>query len=147
MPDLRERRIALLVLVLVLILNAVSLSAELTVGRVTGNDNVSHWALIQDLVHAIETGQNPLDFWSPAAGLGTPVIRTYQPLAHIVVVIAYFALGKTVPLLTVFMWVRFLAMVCLPAAFFASLRLMEFAPFTAAAGAILAPLISTANFY
>src|SRR5580765_1549204 len=134
MPVPSEQRAALLVLILVLILSAVSLSAELTVGRVTGNDNISHWALIQELVRAVETGQNPLDFWSPAAGLGSPVIRTYQPLAQIIVALVYFALGKTVSLLTVFVWVRFLAIACFPAAVFGGLRLMDFPPLTAAAG-------------
>ena len=57
MPVLSEQRIALVVLFLVLILNAVSLSAELRVGSVTGNDNVSHLALIEGIVHALERGR------------------------------------------------------------------------------------------
>ena len=74
-------------------------------------------------------------------------MRTYQPLAHLLVAAVYFALGKSVSLLTVFLWVRFLAIVLLPAAFFGCVRLLGFPPLTAAAAAVLAPLISTANLY
>src|SRR5439155_3246713 len=88
-----ERRFALILPIAVLLVNAVSLSAELTVGRVTGNDNISHWSLLQGMVRAVENGENPLDFWSPEASLGSPIMRTYQPLAHALVAVIYFALA------------------------------------------------------
>lgn len=144
---IREQRFALFVLLAVVLVHAVSLSAELTLGRVTGNDNISHLSLLKGMVRAVETGQNPLDFWSPEASLGSPILRTYQPLAHALVALIYFALGKTVSLTTVFLWVRYLSIVLLPAGFFAAARLMGFSPLTAAASALLAPLLSTANFY
>ncbi len=114
---------------------------------ITGNDNVSHLALVKGMVRAVENGQNPLDFWSPEVSFGSAPIRTYQPLAHALVVLVYFGLGKSVSLLTVFVWVRYLSIVLLPAGFFAAARLMEFPPLTAAAAAILAPLISTDAWY
>ncbi len=132
---------------MVLVINAIALSAELRVGRITGNDNVSHLALVKGMVRAVENGQNPLDFWSPEVSFGSAPIRTYQPLAHALVVLAYFGLGKSVSLLTVFVWVRYLSIVLLPAGFFAAARLMEFPPLTAAAAAMLAPLISTDAWY
>src|ERR1039458_7034151 len=143
----RDRQLALLLLTIVLVGNAVALSAELSIGRMTGNDNISHLALLKGMVHAVETGQNPLDFWSPEASFGSPVMRTYQPLAHVLVTLVYFALGKTVSLVTVFAWVRYLSLVLLPAGFFAAARLLELSPLTAAASALLAPLLSTANMY
>jgi hypothetical protein len=59
----------------------------------------------------------------------------------------YFGLGKTVSLLTVFVWIRYLSIVLLPAGFFAAALLLELPPLTAAAAAILAPLISTDAWY
>ena len=61
--------------------------------------------------------------------------------------LAYFALGKSVGLMTVFVWVRFLSVVLLPLSFFAAARLMGLRPLTAAAAALLAPLISTNFLY
>jgi hypothetical protein len=142
-----ERRLALGILLAVLLINAVALSAELYIGAVNGSDNVGHWAMIQGMTQAVETGANPLDFWSPELAFGAPAMRTYQPLAHALVVLAWFAMGKTVSLLTVFLWVRYLAIVLLPAAFFAAATLLDLPPLTAAAAAILAPLIATNNFY
>ena len=91
-----ERRFAWALLCVVLVVNAIALSAELRVGRITGNDNVSHLALVKGMARAVENGANPLDFWSPEASFGSAPIRTYQPLAHALVVLVYFALGKTV---------------------------------------------------
>ena len=120
-----ERRFAWALLCVVLVVNAIALSAELRVGRITGNDNVSHLALVKGMARAVENGENPLDFWSPEVSFGSAPIRTYQPLAHALVVLVYFALGKTVSLLTVFVWIRYLSIVLLPGAFFAAALLLE----------------------
>jgi hypothetical protein len=74
-------------------------------------------------------------------------MRTYQPLAHALVALVYFALGKTVSLVTAFVWIRYLSVVLLPAGFFAAALLLELSPLTAAASAMLAPLISTDAWY
>jgi hypothetical protein len=47
--------------------------------------------------------------------------------------LVYFMLGKTVSLVTVFGWMRYLWVVLLPAGFFAAARLLELPPLTAAA--------------
>ncbi len=80
------------------------------------------------MVQAVERGENPLDCWSGEWSLGYPVLRTYQPLAHALVALVYFALGKSVGLMTVFVWVRFLSVVLLPLSFFLAARLMGLGP-------------------
>ncbi len=147
MNPTQERKLALFLLLIVLVVNGVALSAELSMGAVNGTDNISHWALLQGMVHTVETGGNPLDFWSGEGSFGAATMRTYQPLAHALVALLYFALGKTVPLMTVFLWVRYLAMVLLPLGFFAAAEMLELPPMTALVGAALAPLISTNAFY
>lgn len=143
----REDSLALLLLVAVLIANAAGLWPELSISRVDLNDNVYHFTLIERIVHAIDRGENPLDCWSPEWTMGFPVLRIYQPLAHLLVVLIYFSLGKTVSLMTVFVWIRFLSQVLLPLSFFAAARLMGLPRLTAAAAAILAPLVSTNFLY
>src|ERR1035441_10798095 len=94
-------------------MSAAGLWPELSISRVDLNDNVFHFTLVERMVQAVEHGENPLDCWSPEWSLGYPVLRTYQPLAHTLVVLVYFALGKSVGLMTVFVWIRFLAVVLL----------------------------------
>lgn len=134
-------------LLAVLACNAVGLWPELAVSRVDLNDNVSHFAMVERMVQAAEHGEDPLDCWSPEWSFGYPMLRVYQTLPHGMVAAAYFLLGKTVPLMTVFVWVRFLAVVLLPLSFFAAARLLELGPATALAAALLAPLISTSGLY
>ena len=147
MPFSRERLLALAVLLVVLVVNGIGLRAELEISRVDQNDNASHYPFIARMVHVTETGGNPLDFWCPEWSLGFPMLRTYQPLAHVIVAAAYFALAKKVTLMTVFVWVRYLAVVLLPLSFFAAAWLMDLGPLTAAAAALLAPLVSTNLLY
>ena len=147
MKPSRENLLALALLLTVLVVNAAGLWPELSISRVDLNDNVLHFTLVERIVQAVERGENPLDCWSPEWSLGYPVLRTYQPLSHALVALVYFALGKSVGLMTIFVWVRFLSVVLLPLSFFAAARLMGLRPLTAAAAAILAPLVSTNFLY
>jgi hypothetical protein len=145
--SIREGHLAGLLVCAVISINAIGLWPELSVSRVDLNDNVFHYSLIQGMAKAVERGANPLDFWSPEWSLGYPVFRTYQPVAHALVVLAYFALGKTVSLMTLFVWIRFLSVALLPLTFFAAGRLVRLTPLEAAAAALLAPLVSTNLLY
>src|SRR5262245_36671812 len=143
----RESRIALLALFAVLLLNGALLRPELAISRVDLNDNVYHFTLIERMAQALRQGENPLDCWSSEWSLGYPVLRTYQPLAHLLVLGAWLILGKSVSLMTVFVWSRFLAAALLPLSFFVAARLLRMRPITAAAAAMLAPLVSTNYLY
>jgi len=142
-----QRRTALCLLAAILILNAIGLTPELTISRVDLNDNVFHYPLIADMVRQMERGANPLDWWAPEWTMGYPVLRTYQPLGHLIVALTYFALFKSVSLMTVFVWVRFLSVLLLPLTFFITARLLSLSWLTAAAAALLAPLISSAGLF
>ncbi len=147
MKPSRENLLALVLLLAVLAANAAALWPEISISRVDLNDNVFHFTLVERMVQAVERGENPLDCWSPEWSLGYPVLRTYQPLAHSLVALCYFTLGKSVGLMTIFVWARFLSLVLLPLSFFAAARCMGLPPLTAAASAMLAPLISTNFLY
>src|SRR5271165_5402443 len=143
----RERLLALFLLLAVLVVNAAALWPEISVSRVDLNDNVFHFTLVERMVEAIQRGEDPLDCWSPEWSFGYPVLRLYQPLAHGIVALLYFALGKSLGLMTIFVWVRFLSVALLPLSFFVASRRMGFPPLTAAASALLAPLLSTNFLY
>jgi hypothetical protein len=143
----REDWLARAVLLVVVIVNAAGLWPELSISRVDLNDNVSHYAFIARIVQTLERGGNPLDTWSPEWTFGFPVLRVYQPLAHLLVAALYFLFAKSVALMTVFVWVRFLAVVLFPLSFYATARLFQFPLPAALAAAALAPLISSNGLY
>jgi hypothetical protein len=139
--QISEKRLSMAILLLVVLVQAVVLAPELVTAAYRTNDSVSHYALISGMVKAIERGESPLDFWSAETSLGLPLARWYQPLSHLLVVGVYFALGKGVALMTIFLWAKYLSMVLLPVSFYLCARWLEFAPLEAAATALLAPLL------
>ena len=120
---------------------------DLAASRVDLNDNVSHFAMIERIVDTIARGGNPLDAWSPEWTFGFPMLRDYQTLAHLLVAAVYLALGKTVSLMTVFCWTRFLAVVLLPLSFYAAARLTELGRPAALSAAVMTPLIASNGLF
>jgi hypothetical protein len=147
MENLRKHWIAFGVLSAVLAWSAAGLWPDVAISRVDLNDNVSHFAMIERIVHTIEHGDNPLDTWSPEWTSGFPMLRVYQPLAHFLVAAIYFLLGKSVSLMTVFAWVRFLAVLTFPLTFYATARLLDLSEAAALGAAVASPLISSAGLY
>jgi hypothetical protein len=147
MAPAREKRLSLLVLAAVILITAIGLWPETSTTYLDRNDNISHFTLIQGMVNAIEQGRNPLDFWSAETVFGYPEIRVYQPLAHVIVVLVYFLLGKSVSLMTAFVWVRFLSLVLLPLTFYATARLLEMSSWTAVIAAAMSPLLAAPALY
>jgi hypothetical protein len=143
----RQDLVVLGVLFVTIAWSAACLWPELSIGRVDLNDNVTHYAYVNRIVQTIERGGNPLDTWSPEWTFGFPVLRVYQPLAHLLVAAIYFLLVKSVALTTVFIWVRFLAVVLLPLSFYAFARLLELRLPVALAAAVMSPLISSAGLF
>jgi hypothetical protein len=133
----------LLVAAAAVLAGALALRAELVIGHHDWNDGVFHLALADRLVQAIERGENPLDFWVGGWNLGYPVARTYPTLAHLALAGLYFALGRSVPLVTVFVWMRYLLVVLFPLTVYGSARLLRVPAVMAAAAALVAPLVAT----
>ena len=142
-----ENRLAAFTLFVALAISLVALRPELAITRADLNDNVFHYTLAERMVEAVERGENPLDFWASEWSLGYPVFRTYQPLAHGMVALLYFALGKSVALPVLFAWVRYLLLALLPLTFYAAARLLTFNPLAAAAAAVVSPLVATGGLY
>jgi hypothetical protein len=128
-------------------LNAIALAPELAIGRFDLNDSIFHYTMSERMVQAFERGENPLDCWVSEWTLGYPVSRTYQPLGHLTVAVVYIGLGKLVSLMTVFGWIRYLAVALLPFTIYIAGRQFHMNPSSAAAAALISPLISTNGLY
>lgn len=120
---------------------------ELSVGRFDLNDSVFHYTMVHRMVQAIDRGENPLDCWVSEWTFGYAVSRTYQPLGHLLVAVIHIASGRTVSAMTAFIWVRYLAVVLFPLTIFWGARLFQLSENTAAAAALLSPLVSTNGLF
>ena len=138
---------AVFILLFIVAVSATGMWPDLAASRIDLNDNISHFALIERIVGTVEHGGNPLDAWSPEWTFGFPMLRLYQTLAHLLVAGVYFALGKSVSLMTVFVWVRFLAVVLLPVSFYFAARMLDLGRPAALAAAAMAPLISSNGLF
>src|SRR5215469_9304654 len=127
MDVLREKRNAFLALAAILLVHAFALRGEFSASRLDHNDSLDHFTFVQGMV------------WPMDGPFGFPIVRDYQPLSHLLVALIYFALVKTVPLITVFAAVRYLAMVLLPLTFYAAARWLEMPRGARLAAAALAP--------
>ncbi len=143
----RKIRWAWLWVVLVVVGQGWWLRHELAISRADLNDNVLHFTLIERMVEAVERGEHPADFWVSEWTLGYPVPRTYQILGHGVVAGGYLALGKTVDLMTLFCWTRWLLLCLLPLSVMACARGLGLRPTVAAASATLIPLLSSGGLF
>ena len=111
-PESGEHRPALLLVAAVVAIQAIALAHELSISRFDLNDNVLHYRLTARVAETLERGGNPFDFWVSEWTLGYPVPRTYQPLGHLAVAGTWLALGKSVGLMTLFAWARYLLLSC-----------------------------------
>ena len=144
---LASRQLAWLILLLWTLLHAVALRHEVTITTADLNDNVYHYRLVARMVEALESGENPLDCWVSEWSFGYPVSRTYQPLGHIVPALAYLGLGKSISLLTLFVWIRYLLVCLFPLTIYYTSRLLHLDRPAAVAAALVAPLLATNGLY
>ena len=142
-----SREISWGVVILWTLIHAFALRHELTITTVDLNDNVYHYTLAARMAQALESGENPLDCWASEWSLGYPVPRTYQPLGHIVAALAYLAVGKSISLLTLFVWVRYLLLSLFPLTLYCSCRLLRLDRYGAVAAALAAPLLATNGLF
>lgn len=130
-----------------LIAGAIALAPELDIARVDLNDSVFHFTIADRLVQRLAAGLPVLDFWMPEWSFGYPVVRDYQPLAHWLVVAVHFGTLRQVPVDVAFAFLRWLLLALFPLSAYAGCRLLNLRPLSAAAVAILSPLISAPNLY
>lgn len=132
---------------LAVIAGAIALAPELEIARVDLNDSIFHFTIADAIVQRAAAGKPVLDFWMPEWSFGYPVVRDYQPLAHWLVAVAHFATFRQISVAEIFTILRWLLLALFPLSAFAGCRMMSLRPMTAAAVALLSPLLSAPNLY
>src|SRR4051794_8197778 len=138
----RERWLSRAIVAAVGVVNAGALAPELTIGLVNLNDTVFHFTIVDRLA-----AQPALDFWMPEWSFGYPVLRDYQPLAHWLAVAAHLLTFRQFPLDVLFAFLRWALLALFPLTAYIACRWLPMPPMTAAAVAILAPLVASPNLY
>lgn len=139
---MNERWGARALVALVVIVNAAALAPELDIGRVNLNDTVFHFTILDRLVQA-----PALEFWMPEWSFGYPVLRGYQPLGHWLAASVHFATFQQFPLDVLFAFLRWALLAIFPLTAYLACRWLPMPPMTAAAVALLAPLVASPNLY
>lgn len=137
-----DRTLPALLVVAACLFNAFAYLTELRDAAPDVNDDVFHFGLITRMNAAWDAGGNPLDTWIADWGQGFPVLRYYQHMPHFLVVLAYRALGGTIPLHAVFDGMTWLLLMLMPLTFYAGSRRLGAAPMTAACVALCVPLLA-----
>ena len=137
-----ERSLPALLVVAACLFNALAYLSELQDAAPDINDDVFHFGLVSRMNAAWDAGGHPLDTWIADWGQGFPVLRYYQHLPHFAVVLAYRALGGTIPLHAVFDGVTWLLLALMPLTFYAGSRRLGATPITAGCVALCVPLLA-----
>lgn len=116
--------------------NLWSLRATLT--PVAYLDDASiHEQMVRYATGAFQAGRSPLSGWFPYLGLGSPQFLHYQSLGAMITGLA----GTVVGADTAFRWSLWLLLGLWPVVIYASARIFRLSPWTAAAAALVSPLL------
>ncbi|OQA17051.1 MAG: hypothetical protein BWY64_02293 [bacterium ADurb.Bin363] len=102
------------ILIVAVCFNLYCLFPEISLITPDMNDNVFHYGLILRLGDALKAGETFWDCWVPYWTMGFPVFHYYQFLPHLIVIIIYTLLGKTVQLFTLFKIIQYLLLSTFP---------------------------------
>jgi len=140
-PFTVARLLPLILVAAACLFNLATYRAELTVAAPRVNDDVFHLALIERMDQAWDEGGNPLDTWVGYWGQGFPVLRYYQHLPHLSVVVAHRILCGAVPLDALFDGLRLLLLALLPLSLYIGSRRLGASALAAGFVALCAPLL------
>jgi hypothetical protein len=107
------------------------------------NDSSLHYAMLRWARYQIDQGRVPLDGWFPYLGTGLPQFTHYQSLPHLISAYAAGIFGTE----TTFFWSLYLLLAFWPISVYLGTRLLGWSRWTAAAAALIAPVLMSASSY
>ena len=107
------------------------------------NDSSLHFAMLRWARYQIDQGRIPLDGWFPYLGMGLPQFHHYQSLPHLISAYISLVVGTD----TTYYWSLYLLLAFWPISVYVGTRLLGWDRWTAAAAALVAPLLFSATSY
>ena len=138
-----EKRIALSLLFIAIIFNAIFLWSEVAVKTFNLNDEVLHQTSAKQASLALKGGANPSDFWFSQIELGYPLFHYYQHLPQVALATIDQITGKFFPLSRLFDLSLYLFLVFFPLSIFWAALRFGFDYLTSGFSALVASLLST----
>ncbi len=142
-----KKGIAISLLFLAIVFNAVLLWSEVATPAPSLNDEVLHFTATQQASSILQTGKDPTDFWLPQIGLGFPLFHHYQHLPHIILAIINQFTSFFFSLSRLFDFSRYLLLILFPLSIFLAMRRFGFDYLAAGFSALVASLLSTEALY
>jgi hypothetical protein len=107
------------------------------------NDSSLHYAMLRWARYQIDQGRVPLDGWFPYLGLGLPQFTHYQSLPHLIAAYVAGIFGTE----STYFWSLYLLLACWPVSVYLGTRLLGWSRWTAAAAALIAPVLMSTTSY
>ena len=139
--------IAVSLVVLAVIFNAVLLWSEIGVSTLYLNDGVLHMTATEQTSNAIRQGADPTDFWLTQIDLGYPLFHYYQHLPQIIIAVINQFTSFFIPLFRLFDLSGYLLLVLFPVSIYWAMRRFEFGYLAAGLSALVASLLSTNGLF
>jgi len=138
-----EKGIAILLVVIAVLFNAIFLWAEVGITVYDPNDAVLHLTATQQSSLAIRNGFDPNDYWLTQLEDGYTAFYYYQHLPHVILAELDQVTSYFIPLMFLFDLSRYLLLCFVPVSMFFAMRRFEFGDLSAGISALLVSLIST----
>ncbi|MFQ5503414.1 MAG: hypothetical protein ACE5F1_01300 [Planctomycetota bacterium] len=132
-----------LLLFLAVVFHLLLLLPELRTGGIYPSDAGLHLPAIERLAQAFERGESILDCWVSEWGLGYPLWRSYQPLAHLGTLFVWLLLFKTLSIATLYGWISYLLLSGFPLCCYQGSRWMGGSRLQAGSVAAIAGLVTS----
>lgn len=143
----RERQLGFAFALVAAFAVALGVTPELRIDCPDLNDSAYHVAIAIRMHEALDRGESPIDFWYSDIGMGFPLLRHYQHLPHLCVVLLHRLAANSVPIPVIYRALLGALLVSFPLSLYAGLRRFGLRPLACGAAALLAPLVSTPHLY
>lgn len=107
------------------------------------NDSSVHMAVARWTRRLVDSGQSPIDAWFPHLQLGLALSRHYQALPDLLTGLLGWPFGVDVT----YRWLLYLLLATWPLSVYVGVRLLGWDPRTAAAAALISPLLHSVTGY
>jgi hypothetical protein len=139
--------IAISLVLIAVIFNAIFLWSEVGVSTFDPNDNTLHLTATESTSNAIQQGLDPTDYWLTQIELGYPIFHFYQHFPHVFLAGLNQVTSALIPLPRLFDLSVYLLLILFPVSIFIAMRRLEFGYLSAGISALLVSLLSTYDLF
>lgn len=142
-----QKGMALLLVLLAMVFNAILLWPEVGIPTMSLNDEVYHLSAIQEASLALRQGKDVTDFWFSKIELGYPLFHHYQHLPQTILAVIHQFISPLFSLSRLLDFSRFFLLVLYPLSIFWAMHRFGFSYLAGGLAALVASLFSTNGLF